>query len=196
MTTFRFHCGARGRGRRGLPSPHGGASLRVQRMSPGRGGDAGWPGAAGRRFAVDSHGCAELVDVGPSWRKEVPLSRRPGGRVDNACGESGTGHQIRGGETARATVRVGVGKNQELTRCWRRQTESDAREGRSWGPYPRTLKVRRLPLRQAGRPYPIVQPAREPTAWNSPGLGWDPARYEFQGTANMPRASPASKVSG
>ncbi len=27
--------------------------------------------AAGRRFAVDSHGCAELVDVGLSWRGEV-----------------------------------------------------------------------------------------------------------------------------
>ncbi len=28
-------------------------------------------GAAGRRFAVDSQGCVELVDVGLSWRKEV-----------------------------------------------------------------------------------------------------------------------------
>jgi putative transposase len=33
-----------------------------------------------------------------------------GGRVDNACGESGAGHQIPGSETALATVHVNVGK--------------------------------------------------------------------------------------
>jgi len=33
-----------------------------------------------------------------------------GGRVNNSCGESGAGHQIPGGETALATVRVAVGK--------------------------------------------------------------------------------------
>jgi len=33
-----------------------------------------------------------------------------GGRVDNACGDSGAGHQIPGGETALATVHVNVGK--------------------------------------------------------------------------------------
>ncbi len=33
-----------------------------------------------------------------------------GGRVDNACGESGAGYQIPGGETALATARLSVGK--------------------------------------------------------------------------------------
>ncbi len=46
--------------------------------------------------------------------ERVSASQAPdpqaGGRVDNACGESSAGHQIPGGETAPATVRVSVGK--------------------------------------------------------------------------------------
>ncbi len=46
--------------------------------------------------------------------ERVSASQAPdpqaGGRVDNACGESGAGHQIPGGETALATARVSAGK--------------------------------------------------------------------------------------
>jgi putative transposase len=46
--------------------------------------------------------------------ERVSASQAPdpqaGGRVDNACGESSTGQQIPGGETALATARVSVGK--------------------------------------------------------------------------------------
>ena len=46
--------------------------------------------------------------------EQISASRAPdpqaGGRVDNACGGSGADHQIPGGETALATVRVSVGK--------------------------------------------------------------------------------------
>ena len=46
--------------------------------------------------------------------ERVSASQAPdpqaGGRVNNACGESGAGHQISGGETALATARVSVGK--------------------------------------------------------------------------------------
>jgi putative transposase len=46
--------------------------------------------------------------------ERVSASQAPdpqaGGRVDNACGESGAGHQIPGGETAPAIARVRAGK--------------------------------------------------------------------------------------